>query len=96
MKKNKQKAIVKEQKKAAKKELTNQIKAALGSVIVNFADSSKSIDKIIAKSTKQLVKKLSKEKVSLPIPIETPVVAEQIEVKTSEAPKPKKTVKVKS
>jgi hypothetical protein len=73
MKRNKQKAIVKEQKKAAKKELTHQIEAAIGTVIVNFSLSSKKIDKVIAKTAKQLAKRISKEKMPTHVITEAPV-----------------------
>ncbi len=66
MKKNKHKATLKEQKKATKTELTDQISAALHSVIVNFSATSKKIDKLINKNAKQLVKKLAKENLALP------------------------------
>lgn len=67
--KNSKKAVVKEQKKAAQKELTNQITGALQSVIANFEISSKRIEKLIDKNAKQLVKKLSKQKLSKPAPV---------------------------
>ncbi len=95
MKQKKHKAIVKEQKKLAKKDLTDQIKAALSTAVANFAGNSKKIDKIVAKTTKQLVKKLSKEKITLPIHIESPVIAEKIEENATEATKTKKSTKVK-
>ena len=55
----KKKAIVKEQRKAVKKELTNRINVALQTVIANFTTSKKA-EKIAAKNAKQLVKKLAK------------------------------------
>ena len=64
MKKNKQIAIAKEQRKVAKKELTAQITVALHAVLSNFT-ASKKARKQVAKSAKQLVKKLSKENLTL-------------------------------
>ncbi|TCC90131.1 hypothetical protein EZ428_12645 [Pedobacter frigiditerrae] len=55
----KKKAIVKESRKLAKKELTAQIVAALSTVTVNASGNQKKLDKVIAKSAKQLAKKFS-------------------------------------
>jgi len=66
MKKNKQKLIVKEQKKAIKKELTEQLTGAIRSIVTNFSDNKKT-EKLIEKSTKQLVKKLFLTKIALSI-----------------------------
>lgn len=74
MKKNKQIAIAKEQRKVAKRELTNQITVALQTVLSNFT-ASKKAGKQVTKSAKQLVKKLAKENLTLltakeePLPI---------------------------
>ncbi len=73
MKKNKQKAIVKEQKKVAKKDLTAQITTALSAVMLNLGTSGKKVEKLISKNAKQLAKKLSKEKKSLVAKVETVV-----------------------
>ncbi|RZK34592.1 MAG: hypothetical protein EOO90_30580 [Pedobacter sp.] len=55
----KKKAIVKESRKLAKKELTAQIVAALSTVTVNASGNQKKLEKIIAKSAKQLAKKFA-------------------------------------
>ena len=73
MKKNKQKAIVKEQKKAVKKELTAQINTSLSAIILNLGASGKKVEKLISKNAKQLAKKLSKEKTLLIVEVETVV-----------------------
>ncbi|MEJ5995084.1 hypothetical protein WG904_11705 [Pedobacter sp. Du54] len=96
MKKNNQKASGKAQKKAVKKELTLLIKAALASIIVNFAKSNKNTAKTIAKSTKQLVKKFSIEKINLQIPTEALVLVEEAEEKIAVPTKTKKPAKTKS
>jgi len=86
MKKNKQKAILKEEKKAVKKELNDQITFALQTIVIKFSASSKKIEKLIGKITKQLVKKLSKEKLSNSIIPET----ETVPAKKTVKPKVKK------
>jgi hypothetical protein len=86
MKKNKQKAIVKESKQLAKKELTKQIIDALKSISIDFIGNKKA-EKLINKNAKQLAKKLAKEMPSKTIESKT---------LTVEAPKPiikKKSVK---
>jgi CRISPR/Cas system CMR-associated protein Cmr5 small subunit len=61
MKKNKQKAIVKEARKVAKQEIKNHIIEALKIISEKFGKGSKKINKIIEKDAIQLAKKLSKE-----------------------------------
>lgn len=55
----KKKALVKESRKLAKKELTAQIVAALTTITVNASGNQKKLEKVIAKSAKQLAKKFS-------------------------------------
>ncbi len=65
MKKNKLKALVKEQKKAAKKELIDQFSGALHAVALNLGLSGKKIAKLIDKNAKQLAKKVKSEKLKI-------------------------------
>lgn len=55
----KKKAIVKESRKVAKKELTAQIVAALSTVTVNASGNQKKLAKVIEKSAKQLAKRFA-------------------------------------
>lgn len=61
MKKNKQKALVKESKKVAKQEIKNNIVEDLKKIVARFGQTSKKMDKVIEKEATQLAKKLSKE-----------------------------------
>ncbi|WP_152969678.1 hypothetical protein [Pedobacter sp. Hv1] len=61
MKKNKQKALVKESKKVAKQEIKNNIVEDLKKLVGRFGQTSKKMDKVIEKEATQLAKKLSKE-----------------------------------
>ena len=61
MKKKEQKAIVKEQKKATKKNLVVQLTSAINTVATDLG-TDKKVAKIIAKSVKQLADKLAKFK----------------------------------
>lgn len=61
MKKKEQKAIVKEQKKAIKKDLVIQLTSAINTVAADLG-TDKKVAKIISKSVKQLAEKLSKFK----------------------------------
>ncbi|GEM_PF-4410768 len=61
MKKNKQKALVKESKKVAKQEIKNNIVEDLKKIVGKFGQTSKKMDKVIEKEATLLAKKLSKE-----------------------------------
>lgn len=85
MKKKKQKAIVKEQKRTAKKELKAQFIAALSTVIPGF-ESDKKVQKIVAKSAKQLAEKVA---------VFTPAVLVEVAVVSDTAPESEAVVPVK-
>lgn len=78
----------KNDKKAIKAALTEQIAASVQAVIVNFTPGSKKIEKLIGKNTRQLVKKLAKHKLSLPA-------TEVTEVSEAPVEKVKKATKAK-
>lgn len=59
MKKNKQKLIVKESRKLAKKEINTQIVDALTTIVTKFGKTSKKADKVIGKSAKLISKRLA-------------------------------------
>jgi hypothetical protein len=61
MKKKKHKAILKEQKKFAKKELATKLIAGLSATMASFGGNTKKIERLLEKTAKQLAKKLSKE-----------------------------------
>jgi hypothetical protein len=87
MKKNKQKALVKESKKVAKQDIKNHIVEDLKKIVGRFGQASKKMDKVIEKEATLLAKKLSKE---------FKVVAKAIVAEKTEEIKPiaEKTVKV--
>ena len=58
MKKKKQKAIVKESKKAAKSNLTQLLTVELTKIVENYGPVSKKATKIIEKTAKQTAKKI--------------------------------------
>ena len=60
MKKNKQKALVKESKKVAKQEIQQHIIEDLKKTVGKFGQTSKKMDKLIEKEAAQLAKKLSR------------------------------------
>lgn len=66
MKKNKQKALVKESKKVAKQEIKNNIVEDLKKIVGRFGQTSKKMDKVIEKEATQLAKKLAKEFKAIP------------------------------
>ena len=67
MKKNKQKAVVKELKKLAKAEIAKQVIEALKPIASRFGNSPKKMEKLISKYAKRLAKKLSTETLAKPI-----------------------------
>lgn len=74
MKKDKQKAIVKETKKIAKQEIQQHIIEDLKKTVGKFGQTSKKMDKIIEKEASQLAKKLAKEfKIIASAPVEKKV-----------------------
>ncbi|WP_316784576.1 hypothetical protein [Pedobacter frigiditerrae] len=72
----KKKAIVKESRKLAKKELTAQIVAALSTVTVNASGNQKKLEKVIVKNAKQLAKKFSSYIKTSVKPVDTVPVAQ--------------------
>lgn len=88
--KNKEKAILKAQKKSIKTELSHKIADALHAVILNLSTGNKKVEKLINKNAKQLAKKLSKEKITIDEPkVESGKIKAESALMEAESEKPK-------